>query len=97
MSERCTKYCHVDSCDSKVGFFGSCYSSIISIIKKRSFMYRKTGKLLSKFFRCWWKMAQFMNWFNALLGLVFVVSSSVAVHQSSELGKAGSDLFFLVA
>jgi hypothetical protein len=37
-------------------------------------------------------MAQPMYWFSSLLGLVFVVSSSVAVHQSSVLDKAGSDL-----
>jgi hypothetical protein len=37
-------------------------------------------------------MAQTMYWFSSLLGLVFVVSSSVAVHQSSVLGWAGSDL-----
>jgi hypothetical protein len=37
-------------------------------------------------------MAQPMYWFSSLLGSLFVVGSSVAVHQSSVLGKAGSDL-----
>jgi hypothetical protein len=66
----CTKYCHVDSCDSKVWFFGSCYSSRISIIKNVHSCTVKTGKLLRNFVRFWWKMAQSMNWFSSQLGLV---------------------------